>query len=649
MLGRLFGNTEDQDADGEILWSTIAQNMPEGFAVCELIREDGEPVDYRQIYANPAWAEITGLDPDAVSGVPARQAFPALEEEWRADFIRAVVDQRPLKFTRQTAVTGATYDTQVFPVSGDQFAILIVDISRLKKTETELKNRADAMARRLTGTVSEKTKTWEVTPNLLAVIDLQGLFDQVNPAWKATLGYDPDEISGRSYGEFLHPDDVTRSNEAFGDILDGTPAILFENRYRHADGSYRWLSWVAVLEGERVYCSARDITELKSREVELERAEEALRQSQKMEVIGQLTGGIAHDFNNLLMAIRSSVSLARKRIDPAVHPKVDKLLQNALKGVERGAGLTQHMLAFARKQDLKIQPLDAAEMIRDIRGLVERAVGPQIRVDTSFIDEVPKALADATQLEMAILNLAINAKDAMDGQGVLNICVDTTEAKDDSDLSPGRYVLIRVTDEGQGMDAATLAKATEPFFTTKETGQGTGLGLSMIQGLAEQSGGTFRLSSEVGVGTTADILLPTIEGYEETSQPTEPSGEETTTPMSETKTVLAVDDDFLVLVGTEGMLEDLGHTVITVESGKDALDYLARHDDVDVVITDQAMPEMTGTELAKVIRTLHPNLPVVLATGYTDDVMDADTLFKAVIGKPFGERDLADALAAAER
>ena len=181
MLSRLFGNSGEDDANGEILWSAIARNMPEGFVVCELIREDGNPVDYKQIYANSAWAEITGIDPAVVNNIPARLAFPALEDEWRADFIRAVVDQRPLKFTRQTAVTGATYDTQVFPVSGDQFAILIVDISRLKNTEAKLKDRADAMARRLTGTVSEKAKTWEVTPNLLAVIDLQGVFDQVIP------------------------------------------------------------------------------------------------------------------------------------------------------------------------------------------------------------------------------------------------------------------------------------------------------------------------------------------------------------------------------------------------------------------------------------------------------------------------------------
>ena len=641
MLGGTTGVAAPEDAS--VPWRRVADRMPDSLSVCEVIRDTaGRITDYRHIFVNPVWSQATGIKAGSVLGVPSREAFPGLEESWREDFARVVEEQVQMVLERYTAVTDATYRAKVFPVDGDRFAVLATDVSDHVRTEARLRDRNSRMERRVAGTVGEAARTWDVTPDLLTVLHPDGRFEQVNPAWNAALGYEPDDMVGVSFVEFIHPDDVEASLAAKETVNAGDPVLGFENRYRHVDGGYRWLSWVAVPEGERIYASARDVTEDKARARALGKAEEALRQSQKMEVIGQLTGGIAHDFNNLLMAVQSSVNLAKRRIRDGRPEEAQGMLDNALEGVERGAGLTQHMLAFARKQDLDPGRVDVPALVDDAEGLVQRAVGPEVRIATEFADDVPPALVDATQLEMALLNLAINAKDAMDGRGTLSIRVDTVGEPGGGDLPAGRYVRLHVQDEGSGMDADTLQKAVEPFFTTKATGQGTGLGLSMVQGLAEQSGGTFRMRSEVGVGTVAEILLPVHEpgaaGEREA-----PADTDTTAKPGRQRPlhVLAVDDDFLVLLGTEGVLEDMGHSVTSAESGAEALEFLAAGGEtVDVILTDQAMPGMTGAEFGRIAQGLYPDIPLVLATGYSEIEGDAAGLFAAVLGKPFTEGDL---------
>ncbi|MGP9821362.1 response regulator [Salinarimonas sp. NSM] len=370
---------------------------------------------------------------------------------------------------------------------------------------------------------------------------------------------------------------------------------------------------------------------------EREKAEETLRQVQKMEAVGQLTGGVAHDFNNLLAATLSSLELLAKRV-PEDDAKARRYLENALTATERGAALTHRLLAFARRQALAPTTLDIAGLVSGMMDLLRRSLGPMIDVETRFPDALPPVRVDANQLELALLNLAVNARDAMPEGGRLVVSAsETTVAEDDpAGLTPGRYVRITVRDGGCGMDAQTLARATEPFFTTKEIGKGTGLGLSMVHGLAAQSGGTLRLASEPGVGTEAVILLPAADAADIVPASAPEAIEGPLQPLS----ILLVDDDPLVLAGTRDLLAEAGHRVVAVASAAEALARIETDDGFDVVLSDLAMPGMTGVALAQTLRERRPDLPVVLLTGFGEAAGDWPRL-----AKPFHADELARTLA----
>jgi signal transduction histidine kinase len=346
---------------------------------------------------------------------------------------------------------------------------------------------------------------------------------------------------------------------------------------------------------------------IEERTRERETALAQLFEAQKMDTIGQLTGGVAHDFNNLLMAVLGSLSLLEKRLpeDPRSH----RLLQNALQGAQSGAALTQRLLAFSRRQDLKPEAVDVPDLVNGMRELLERALGHGVEFKIEFQDGLPPALVDANQLELALLNVALNARDAMPNGGKLSISANQhTQRANDADVSlqPGDYLRIVITDNGIGMNDVTLAKATEPFFTTKGPGKGTGLGLSMVHGLAAQSGGRLRIDSKPNMGTTLELWLPMAK-----TAPVPLStaaGPQIAAPSLGASRVLLVDDDLLVITGTSAMLEDLGHTPIEAHSGAEALAKLASGIEVDVVITDHAMPAMTGLQLARSIQERHPGI-----------------------------------------
>jgi len=385
---------------------------------------------------------------------------------------------------------------------------------------------------------------------------------------------------------------------------------------------------------------------IKERTHERETALAQLFEAQKMDTIGQLTGGVAHDFNNLLMAVLGSLSLLEKRLpeDPRSH----RLLQNAVQGAQRGAALTQRLLAFSRRQELKPEAVDVQQLVGGMTELLERALGHGVQLRTQFQGATPTALVDANQLELALLNVALNARDAMPNGGTLTIsATQCTQSADgaEASLPPGDYVLIKIADNGIGMDEITLNKATEPFFTTKGPGKGTGLGLSMVHGLAAQSGGRLRISSEPNVGTTialwlpiAKVAAPSAEGEVPSHIPTSYIG---------TGTVLIVDDDSLVMTGISAMIEDLGHTPIEAHSGAEAVAKLASGIDIDVVITDHAMPAMTGLQLARYILERHPGLPVILATGYAEIPGDAVSLGIPRLAKPCNQYEIAMAIQSA--
>ncbi|WP_419758077.1 ATP-binding protein [Acidisoma sp.] len=378
-----------------------------------------------------------------------------------------------------------------------------------------------------------------------------------------------------------------------------------------------------------------------------EEAEERLRQSQKLEMIGQLTGGVAHDFNNLLMAILSNLDLLGKYIPP--DSRESRLVDGALQGARRGATLTQRLLAFARNQDLNVEPVDMSALLNGMLELLERSVGSSVEMRIDVAEDLPPALADANQIEMALLNLALNARDAMAEGGKLSIALDTVRVEavgaeamrhdEPEGLAPGRYLRLIVTDTGHGMDRETLARAIDPFFTTKGRGKGTGLGLSTIHGLAVQLKGTLHLASVPGRGTRAELWLP---ASSEWAAP-QPAAALVATDAREKSvsraTILIVDDDALIAMSTAGMLEDLGHEVIEAHSGAKAVALLRDGPRVDLMITDFSMPGMTGLQLAEAARKLRPELPILLATGYAE-LPSGETISLPRLGKPYKQSQL---------
>ena len=367
-----------------------------------------------------------------------------------------------------------------------------------------------------------------------------------------------------------------------------------------------------------------------------EKAQEQLRQAQKMETIGQLTGGVAHDFNNLLMAVMGNLDLLRKRLPP--DPRLRRLIDGAMQGAERGATLTQRLLAFARRQDLKAVPIDLRGLLQGMIDLLQRSLGPRVGLRLDIPEGLPPARVDANQLELAVLNLAINARDAMPDGGSIDVRVAEHQACNDPALNAGRYLKLSVIDNGTDMPPEILKRAIEPFFSSKPLGKGTGLGLSMVHGIAVQLGGALQLSSTVGKGTTATLLLPVATAAPETEIPVD-----TAQKIHRAAVILFVDDDPLIAMSTTEMLEDLGHRVIGANSGLHALDILKSEQQIDLMMTDHVMPGMTGIELAAASRQVRPSLPILLATGYAE-LPEGAQLDLPRLAKPYHQDELRDRL-----
>ena len=480
------------------------------------------------------------------------------------------------------------------------------------------------------------------------MLDATGHVASWDPGAERFKGYRAEEILGQHFSRFYTPED--RAADLPARVLQTAAA---EGRFEsegwrvRKDGSQFWAHVIvdAIYDDSgRVIGFAkvtRDLTERREAAQALAQTKEELLQSQKMEAIGRLTGGVAHDFNNLLMAITGSLELLRKRVPE--DPRLTRLIDNAMQGAQRGASLTQRMLAFARRQELRPDLVDIGTLISNMTDLIARSLGPAIEIETYTVGPLHRVLIDANQLELAILNLAVNAKDAMPNGGRLVITArDEVLTVRQGPLSPGRYVTLAFSDNGIGMDEETLAHATEPFFTTKGVGKGTGLGLAMVRGLTEQSGGTVTLASELGAGTTITLWLPESRSDAvETTSALEPERMEASAPRP--LRILVVDDDFLVAMNTSAMLEDLGHEVIEVHSGPLALEEL-KTDGFDLMITDQAMPQMTGIQLINAAHQTNPKLPVILATGYAELPPGADTSIPR-LSKPFFQADLEKVLA----
>jgi len=367
-----------------------------------------------------------------------------------------------------------------------------------------------------------------------------------------------------------------------------------------------------------------------------EKAQEQLRQAQKMETIGQLTGGVAHDFNNLLMAVMGNLDLLRKRLPD--DPRLQRLVDGALQGAERGASLTQRLLAFARQQDLRAVPVDLSGLVQGMGNLLERSLGPRVALRLDLPEGLPPARIDANQLELAILNLAINARDAMPDGGSIEIKVAKHQVQNDAVLKPGTYLKLSVIDTGAGMTPDILKRAIEPFFSSKPLGKGTGLGLSMVHGLVVQLGGTLELSSAVGKGSAVTMVLPIATSAPEAETPAAAPQQ-----VKRSAVILFVDDDPLIAMSTTEMLEDLGHRVIGASSALHALDILRSEQPIDLMVTDHVMPGMTGIELAAATRQVRPSLPILLATGYAE-LPEGTQVDLPRLAKPYHQDQLRDRL-----
>ena len=478
------------------------------------------------------------------------------------------------------------------------------------------------------------------TPLPLHSLDQEGKVEQVSDTWLELMGYQRDEVIGRPMINFL----TAESAHQF-QTLDW-PALIAQDaleprEYRVLTKQGTVLDVVSTARIERdehdtfvhLVGGLTDVTKRK-------KAEEALRQTQKIEAIGHLTGGVAHDFNNLLAVVIGNLDLLRRKL-PA-DPKLTRLVESALEGAQRGASLTQRLLAFARKQDLRPKAVDVPDLVRGMKDMLQRSLGPLVRVETRFPLDLVPVHADAHQLEMALLNLAVNARDAMPQGGKLEISAGPEHLGEPNTagLPAGRYVRLTLADDGEGMDAATLARATEPFFTTKDVGKGTGLGLSMVHGLAAQSGGRLLIQSQVGHGTSIDLYLPATSkaaGRERRA------AERPADRATELLEVLVVDDDPLVLASTGAMLEDLGHSVRLAVSGGDALDQLACNPHVDLIVTDQLMPGMTGSQLAGRVALSAPDIKVLIVSGFAE--LDASEGGRyPMLPKPFDQAALSNAL-----
>lgn len=392
---------------------------------------------------------------------------------------------------------------------------------------------------------------------------------------------------------------------------------------------------VADRTAELAQANAELERRVEERTQEREAALAQVYEMQKMESLGQLTGGLAHDFNNLLTAVMGNLEVLSKRLPDDARMK--RLVDGAMQGAQRGAALTKRMLAFARRQELAPETVDVPKLVGGLLDMLQRSIGPTVQINTQFESNLPPTRVDPNQFELALLNLALNARDAMPGGGQLLVDARGHVVTDGAGhgLRPGEYVCITVSDNGHGMDPVTLKRASEPFFTTKGVGKGTGLGLSMVHGFAAQSRGTMRLSSELGVGTAVQIWLPVAQ--EDQSAPRLVCCE----PASDVRNcrILIVDDDFMTRTSTAAMLEDLGHTVMEAGSAIAALDLLNTEPDLDLVITDYAMPAMTGAELAAHIRQIRPNLPVILASGFVDFAEGLDPTLPR-LAKPYTQTEM---------
>jgi len=535
--------------------------------------------------------------------------------------------------------------------TGLYFPGVLIDVESRRAVEAE-RDQAILKLRALNAELEQKViaqalargRTWQLSPDMLGVFDAEGHFEASNPAWSATLGWSEDEVAGTVLFDLIDGAGQAETRSAWHTALERKlPALRFESRFRHKHDGWRWLSWVAVPDDGKVYCSARDITVEHERQAELVLAQDQLRQAQKMEAVGQLTGGLAHDFNNLLAGISGSLELMKMRIGQGRYDDIERYMTVAMGATKRAAALTHRLLAFSRRQTLAPKATKVNALVGGILEMIRRTVGPGVEVEAVCMSGLWSTLVDQPQLENALLNLCINARDAMPHGGRITIetgnrWIDRHGAKS-LDMPEGQYISLCVSDTGTGMTADVIAKAFDPFFTTKPLGQGTGLGLSMIYGFAQQSGGQVRIYSEPGQGTMVCIYLPRHRGEADTD---EAPVEAALLPMAGAgagETVLVVDDEPAVRMLVTDVLHDLGYTAIEAADGAAGLKILQSNARIDLLVSDVGLPGlMNGRQMADAARVSRPGLKVLFITGFAENALLNNGQLEpgmSVLTKPF--------------
>jgi PAS domain S-box-containing protein len=609
----------------------LFQRIESGFCVIEVDLESADEaggtwVDYRVVEANPAFYKQTGF-PEAILGQWLRKAAPALEDTWFQIYGGVLKSGEPAQFEQGSEALGRWFDVHAFRLATLEdrlVAILFTDVTEKRQADQRLQDLNATLEQRVAEASADLDRVWRNASDMFVVIDSAGVFQRVNPATHRILGWSAEDMLSRAVFDFVHPDDVEPTLGAL-QHAQGDRLPTFENRYKTKDGGYKTISWVAAPEGELIYAYGRDVTDVKEQQEQLAIAQEALRQSQKMEAVGQLTGGLAHDFNNIIAGISGSLDMMSIRLAQGRISELDRYIAGAAGASRRAAGLTQRLLAFSRRQTLDPKPTNLNTLVNGMLELVNRSMGPEIHVETAGAAGLWTTSVDAGQLENALLNLCINARDAMPDGGKLTIetsnrWMDDRMARQHA-LHPGQYVSLCVSDTGSGMSPEVIERAFDPFYTTKPIGQGTGLGLSMVYGFAGQSGGAVRIYSEVGQGTMVCIYLPRHHGADVPAEEMSRSAEEAPkAPGGET--VLLIDDEPLVRMIAAEALEELGYNVIEAGDGASGTKILNSGRQINLLITDVGLPGgMNGRQVADAARVTRPDLKVLFITGYAENAV----------------------------
>jgi PAS domain S-box-containing protein len=589
-------------------------------------------VEGRMLAVNPAWTRLLGWTEAESVG---RHVIEFLAPEGLDEGLRGmeqlgrgltVVDYETVSRTKSGERRRIAWTTM--PEDGVLYAF--------GRDVTAERQAAEALA----ASRAERDRIWNTTNDLMAVAGQDGYLKSVNPAWSRLLGHDEATLLGRPFLDFVAEADRPRVLAGMAKLARGEGLTEFEDRLVHADGRISLIAWNAEPLGDTFYVVGRNVTEQR-------RVEEALRQSQKMEVVGQLTGGIAHDFNNLLQGITGSLDLLEKRLAQGRLSDLNRFIAGAMAAANRAAALTHRLLAFSRRQPLDPRPVLANPLIASMEDLLRRTMGERVALDLNLAPDLWPTLCDPHQLENAVLNLAVNARDAMPDGGTLTIETGNCELDERSafwsrDMRPGAYVCIGVTDTGIGMSQETIDKAFEPFFTTKPIGQGTGLGLSMIYGFVRQSEGYTKIFSQLGRGASVRLFLPRYSGDLAAEQPGAAGA--VAPPAGKGETVLVIEDEPVVRGLIVEVVADLGFTALEAADGPGGLAVLQSRQRIDLLISDVGLPGLNGRQLADAARLLRPGLRVILMTGYAEAAAAAHGFLEpgmALIAKPFAMAELA--------